>query len=136
MLQQCLKVPQCICEVYIHVYIFAEIMYEAPLAPPDPPMYVQYVHDLPSNQQQLTHVWKPSTTFTNLTIKEFHASVERAQEINQLLTTRQARDEAPMLNALAEQESLKVSDTEIPQVSGDYPDLETIAELLQDELMS
>jgi len=28
MLQPCLKVPQCTCEVYIHLYVFAEIMYE------------------------------------------------------------------------------------------------------------
>jgi len=49
-------------------------------------VYVLYVHDLPSNQQQVTHVWKPLNTFANLTIEEIHASVERAQEVNQLLT--------------------------------------------------
>jgi len=28
MLQRCLKVPQCNCEIYIRAYVFTEIMYE------------------------------------------------------------------------------------------------------------
>jgi len=47
-------------------------------------IYVSYVHDLPSNQQQVTHVWKPATNFNNLTMQEIRDSVTRAQEINYL----------------------------------------------------
>ena len=45
-------------------------------------IYVLHVHDLPSNRQQITHVWKPFSTFNNLTIDEIKESVKRAQEIN------------------------------------------------------
>jgi len=89
------------------------------------------VHDLPSNQQQLTHVWKPSATFANLTIEEIHASVERAQEVNHLLTLRQAYNAVPMLDTLVEQWLPGVKDTEIPQVTDNNPDLEVIDELLK-----
>ena len=44
-------------------------------------IYVLYIHDLPSNCQQITHMWKPFTTFNNLTIDEIKESVKRAQEI-------------------------------------------------------
>jgi len=48
-----------------------------------------YVHDLPSNQQQITHVWRPLTTYENLTEEEIKASVSREQEINYLTTVKQ-----------------------------------------------
>jgi len=37
-------------------------------------VYVMYVHDMPSNQLQITHVWKPSTTLEKLTTEEMQAS--------------------------------------------------------------
>jgi len=74
-------------------------------------VYVLYVHDLPSNQQQVTHVWKLSTIFANLTIEEIHASVETAQEVNQLLTLRRAYNEVPTLGASTEQWLPEVKDT-------------------------
>jgi len=94
-------------------------------------IYVLYVHDLPSNRQQVTHVWKPSTTFANLTIEEIRASVDRTQEVNQLLTLRQAYNEVPTLDASTEQWLPEVKDTEIPQVTDNNPDLKSIAEWLQ-----
>jgi len=47
-------------------------------------VYVLYVHDLPSNQQQITHAWKPLTTYENVTADEIKASVDRAQETKHL----------------------------------------------------
>jgi len=44
--------------------------------------YVDYVHDLPSNENQQTHMWEQHTNYWNLNLKEIQASVERAQEIN------------------------------------------------------
>jgi len=63
-------------------------------------IYVLYVHDLPSNHQQITHVWKPSTTFNNLTIGEIKESVKRAQEINYLTAHGQTQYELPTIDGL------------------------------------
>jgi len=49
--------------------------------------------------------------------------------MNYQLAIRRANDEATMLDIPAEQESLKVKDTGIPQVSDGNPDLEMIAEV-------
>jgi len=99
-------------------------------------IYVLYVHDLPSNQQQITHVWKPSTTFVNLTAEEIQDSVARAQEVNQLVTLRQACNDMPMLDTLLEPWLPEVKETEIPQMTDSKPDLEAIEELLKEEVMT
>jgi len=96
-------------------------------------IYVMYVHDLPSNQHQITHVWKPSTIFTNLTIEEIHDSVTRAQEVNQLAVSRQTHGNMPLLNALLKSEIPEAEGPEILQVNSGNPDLEAIEELLQGE---
>jgi len=49
-------------------------------------IYVLYENDLLSKYQQITHMWKPFTTFNNLTVDEIKESVRRAQEINYLAT--------------------------------------------------
>jgi len=63
-------------------------------------IYVLYVHDLPLNHQQTTHMWKPSTTFNNLTIEETKESVKRAQEINYLTTRGRTQHDLPTIDAL------------------------------------
>ena len=55
-------------------------------------IYVRYVHDLPSNPQRLTHVWRPYTSFTNLTVEEIRDSIRRAREINNLATAKQTEE--------------------------------------------
>jgi len=64
-------------------------------------IYVMYVHDLPSNQHQRTHAWRPCTNYGNLPVEEVKASVNRAEEINNLATLREAYH-PPMLEALIE----------------------------------
>jgi len=84
-----------------------------------------YVHDLPSNQQQITHVWRPLTTYENLTDEEIKASVSREQEINYLTTVKQECNDPPMTDTLFE--------TWIPEVKGEliqFADPETIDEFL------
>jgi len=93
-------------------------------------IYVIYVHDLPSNQQQVTHVWKPSTTFMNLTVQEIKDSVTRAQEINYLTTLKQAYDDLPVLDTLIEPWLPEVKEPELPQAI----DLEALNELLTGEV--
>ena len=88
-------------------------------------VYVLYVHDLPSNQQQITHVWRPLTTYENLTSEEIKASVSRAQEINYLAALKQARNDPPMIDTLFESWIPEVKE-ELPQIA----DPETLDELL------
>jgi len=45
------------------------IMHYVGLRVYDTRIYVLYVHDLPSNQQQIKHIWKPTTNYDNLTVK-------------------------------------------------------------------
>jgi len=94
---------------------------------------VQYVHDLPSNQQQITHVWKPATTSMNLTVEEIHASVARAQEINQLTATQQAYSNVPRLDTLLETWMPEINEIEDPQLIDHKSNFQTIEEWLQEE---
>jgi len=80
-------------------------------------IYVLYVHDLPSNQQQITHVWKPSTTFNNLTIGEIKESVKRAQEINDLTARGQTQYELPTIDGLLDILIKEEKDPELSQSS-------------------
>ena len=80
-------------------------------------VYVMYVHDLPSNQLQITHVWKPSTTFANLTTEEIQASVARAQEVNRLLAAKQTYDDKLAEELTTEQWAPEVQITEVPQTT-------------------
>ena len=66
-------------------------------------VYLLYVYDLPSHQQQITHVWKATTTYLSLTITELWDSVTRAQEINQFTTPQQTRKHLPVLDDVIEQ---------------------------------
>ena len=96
--------------------------------------YVMYAHDLPSNQHQITHVWKPSTTLANLTIEEIQDSVTRAQEVNQVATIRQAYGNMPLLNALLESKGPESKEPEVAQVTSGYQDMEAIDEWLKEEI--
>ena len=78
-------------------------------------IYVLYVHDLPSNQQQLTHVWKPFTTFNNLTFGEIKESVKRAQEINYLTARGQTQYELPTIDGFLDILLKEEKDPELPQ---------------------
>jgi len=99
-------------------------------------VYVMYVHDLPSHRLQITHVWKPSTTFANLTTEEIQASAARAQEVNQLLTAKQTYYDELATNVTTEQSAPEVQITEIPQATENSLELEVFTEWLQDESMN
>jgi len=90
-------------------------------------IYVFYVHDLPLNQQQVTHMWKPFTTFNNLTIDEIKESVKRSQEINCLIAHEQIQREIPTVDALVDMLLNEDKDPELPQ-SADNNSAEEIAE--------
>ena len=68
----------------------------------DKRIYILYVHDLPSNQQQITHIWKPTTNYDNLTVKEIKESVTRAQETNYLTAQKQMSNNLSQIDALLE----------------------------------
>jgi len=91
-------------------------------------VYVLYVHDMPSNQMQITHVWKPLTTFANLTTEEIQASTANAQEVNRLLTVQQTHNDELATNAQTKQWTPDVQVAKLPQI-----DMKEIAEWLQDE---
>jgi len=55
-------------------------------------VYVRYVHDLLSNPQRLTHVWRPYTSFMNFTIEDIRNSIRRAREINNLVIAKQTEE--------------------------------------------
>ena len=55
-------------------------------------VYVRQVHDLPSNPQRPTHVWRPYTSFINLTIEKTRNSIRQAREINNLAITKQTEE--------------------------------------------
>jgi len=61
-------------------------------------VYERYVHDLPSNPQRLTHVWRPHTSFTNLTVEEIRDSTRRAREINNLAVAKQQKKHSHQTN--------------------------------------
>ena len=84
-----------------------------------------YVHDLPSNQQQVTHVWRPLTTYGNLTAEDIKASGSRTQEINYLAAVKQAHSDPAMLDALLESWL-----PEVTEESRQTTDAETLDELL------
>ena len=88
-------------------------------------VYVLYVHDLQSNQQQITHVWKPLSTYENLTAEEIKASVDRAKEINHLTAIKQASNDPSMTDALPGSWIPEVKE-KLPQIT----DLEILHELL------
>jgi len=94
------------------------IMHYIELRVYDRHIYVSYVHDLPSNQSQETHVWKPTTTFLNLTIDEIKESVKRAQEINYLTTRGQTQHDLPTIDALLDMLLHEDKDPELPQSAG------------------
>jgi len=77
-------------------------------------IYVLYVHDLPSNHQQITRMWKPFTTFNNLTIDEIKESVKRAQEINYLTARGQIQHELPTIDAWLDMLLTEDKDPELP----------------------
>jgi len=79
-------------------------------------IYVSYVHDLPSGPSQVTHVWKPTTIFTNLTANEIKESVTRAQRINYLAVQKQTNNDLPDLDALLESWLNEDEDSELPQL--------------------
>ena len=90
-------------------------------------IYVLYVHDLPSNHQQITHMWKPFTTFNNLTINEKKESEKRAQEINYLIASEQMQRELPTIDAVVDMLLNEDKDPELRQ-SPDSNLAEEIAE--------
>jgi len=96
-------------------------------------IYVLYVHDLPSHPQQITHVWRPYTTFANLTAEEIKNSVTRAQEMNQLATARQAYNDMPVLDKLIEHWLPKRDEPEVPHVIDSKPCVDTIMGFLKEE---
>jgi len=96
-------------------------------------VYVMYVHDMPSNQMQITHVWKPSKTLANLTAEEIQDSAARAQEVNRLLTAKQTCDDKPATDVTTEQSTPKVQIIEIPQVIENRLEWEALTEWLQHE---
>jgi len=77
--------------------------------------YVLYVHDLISNHQQITHVWKPSTNFNNRTINEIKESVKKAQGINFLTARGQPQYELPTIDGLFDILLKEEKDPELPQ---------------------
>ena len=93
-----------------------------------------YAHDLSSSRQQVTHVWKPTTTFTNLTLEELKNSVTRAQEVNQLVTLRQAYDNLPQLGDLAEPWLPEVNGILLPEATNSNPNNEVLQEILEERL--
>jgi len=99
-------------------------------------VYVMYVHDLPSNQLQITHVWKPLTTFANLTTEEIQASATRPQQVNWLLIAKQTYDDKLAEEVTTEQSAPEVQITKVPQTTENSLELEVLAEWLQDEGMN
>ena len=73
-------------------------------------------------------MWKPSTTFANLTTEEIQASATRAQEVNRLLTVQQTCDDETAANVTTEQLAPEIQINQLPQVG-----LDELAEWLQDE---
>ena len=95
-------------------------------------VYVRYVHDLPSNPQRLTHVWRPYTAFINLTIEEIRNSTGRAWEINYLATAKQMEEElAP--DKLIEKWLPEVNDPEVSHMNDNKAFVKEVLELLQGE---
>ena len=113
-----------------------KIMYHVGLRAHKGHVYVMYVHDLPSNQLQITHVWKPSTTLANLTTEEIQASAARAQDVNRLLTAKQTYAGKLATDVTTEQSAPEVQITEVPQATENSLELEVLAEWLQDESMN
>ena len=95
-------------------------------------VYVRYVHDLPSNPQQLTHLWRPYTSFPNLTIEEIRNSIRRAGEINNLAIAKQT-EEAFAPDKLVEQWLPEMNDPEASQVNDNKACVNEILEFLQEE---
>jgi len=95
---------------------------------------ILYVHYLPSSRQQVTHVWKPTTTLTNLTLEELKNSVTRAQEVNQLVTLRQAYDNLPQLGELIEPWLSEVNEILLPEATNSDPGNEVLQEILGERL--
>jgi len=60
-------------------------------------------------------MWKPFTTFNNLTIDEIKESVKRAQGINYLIAREQIQRELPMIDALVDMLLNEDKDPELPQ---------------------
>jgi len=60
-------------------------------------------------------MWKPFTTFNNLTIDEIKESVKRAQEINYLIAREQIQHELPTIDALVDTLLNEDKDPELPQ---------------------
>jgi len=72
-------------------------------------------------------MWKPFTTFNNLTIDEIKESVKRSQEINCLIAHEQIQREIPTVDALVDMLLNEDKDPELPQ-SADNNSAEEIAE--------
>ena len=60
-------------------------------------------------------MWKPFTTFNNLTIDEIKESVKRAQGINYLIAREQIQRKLPMIDALVDMLLNEDKDPELPQ---------------------
>ena len=94
-------------------------------------VYVMYVHDLPSNSQQVTHSWESTATYMNLTEDEIRKSVIRAQDINYFIIARQAHGETLAIDAISELWIPEVEEETIESI-----DLEAIDELLKQIITS
>jgi len=79
-------------------------------------------------------VWKPTTTFTNLTHEELKNSVTRAQEVNQLVTLRQSYDNMPHLGDLIEPWLPEVNGILLPEATNSDPNNEVLQEILGERL--
>jgi len=95
-------------------------------------VYVRYVHGPPSNPQRLAHVWRPYTSFMNLTIEEIRNSVRRAREINNLAIAKQT-EEAFAPDKLIERWLPETNDPEASHVNDNKAHVKEVLEFLQEE---
>jgi len=95
-------------------------------------VYVRYAHDLPSNPQWLTHVWRPYTSFVNLTIEEIRNSIRRAREINNRAIAKQT-EEIFANDKLIEQWLPETNDPEASHVNDNKAYVNEILQFLQEE---
>jgi len=95
-------------------------------------VYVRYIHDLPSNPQRLTHVWRPFTSFTNLTVEEIKNSTRRAWEINNPAVAKQT-EETFASDKLSGQWLPETNESEASHMNDNKDYVQEILEFLQEK---